>query len=69
MGAGLVAGETLMHRVLDGSGREHESGFIPDANAGGMPNRGDDLGGSDFGVSDGGSWDNSGGGDLGGDDW
>lgn len=70
VGAGLVAGESLMHHVLDGSGRERESGFIPDANAGSMPDRSDDLGGSDFGVSDGGSWDNSSGGsDLGGGDW
>jgi hypothetical protein len=67
LGAGMVAGEALMHRFTDG-GRQHDTGqsFIPasydrDSSAG-------DLGGNDFGVSDGGSWDDSSSGG-GGDDW
>jgi len=67
VGAGVVAGEELAHRLLDGGERRPfdgaDSGTYPsDPNA--------DMGGNDFGVSDSGSWDSSsdsaGGG---GDDW
>lgn len=60
LGAGMVAGEALAHRLVDGP--EHGSAPAPDA-----PFANGDLGGQDFGVSDGGSWD-SGGGDS-GSDW
>ncbi|MDE3011160.1 MAG: tetratricopeptide repeat protein [Pseudomonadota bacterium] len=75
VGAGVVAGEALMHRVLDGSDHReaHESGLIPSADAAPMPSSGYDVGGQDFGVNDPGSWDSGGGGggvsDVGGDDW
>jgi tetratricopeptide (TPR) repeat protein len=68
-GAGIVAGEALAHRLLDG-GHSNElpapaDDSEPDAANG-------DMGGADFGVNDPGSWDDSsggGGGGGGGDDW
>ena len=66
VGAGVVAGEALMHRVLDG--HRSEDAFVP--------TQGDlrdiselpyDMGGNDFGVSDTSSWDDSASG--GADDW
>ena len=66
VGAGVVAGEALMHRVLDG--HRSEDTFVP--------TQGDlrdiselpyDMGGNDFGVSDTSSWDDSASG--GADDW
>lgn len=64
VGAGVVAGEELAHRLLDGNGNRIESADQgayrePPAN----PNA--DMGGNDFGVNDPGSWDD-GGGDMGG---
>jgi uncharacterized protein len=66
MGAGVAAGEALVHRVISGS---PAGGIIPAANAGGAvePPVNGDMGGDDFGVSDPGSWDDDSGGDLGGD--
>jgi uncharacterized protein len=60
-GAGIVAGEALAHRLLDGgrSGELPESGERNDANS--------DMGGTDFGVDDASSWDDGASG--GGDDW
>ena len=68
VGAGMVAGEALMHRVLDG-GHRSDDGYLPGENASwnnsDTPN---DMGGSDFGISDSSSWDDSSSGG-GGDDW
>lgn len=67
VGAGIVAGEALMHRVMDG-GSHNSGGLISDASAA-PPQQDYDMGGSNFGVSDGGSsWD-SGSSDVGGGDW
>ena len=71
IGAGMVAGEALAHRLMDGNGREiqpgNSGGFQGDNNGGNY-----DMGGNDFGVS-GNDWDNTGGSDFGGDsgggDW
>ena len=69
LGAGMVAGEVLAHKLMDSNGREIQpgsNGFQGD-NSGNY-----DMGGNDFGVS-GNDWDSSGGSDLGGDsgggDW
>jgi len=63
VGAGVAAGEELVHHVLDGSHHEPASGGTSPPNP--------DLGGSDFGVKEPGSWDDSDGssGGGGGDDW
>jgi hypothetical protein len=68
VGAGIVAGEALMHRVIDGGGHD-SGGLISDASASVPPPAPDyDMGGSNFGVSDGGgSWDDNSGGASGGD--
>lgn len=67
VGAGMVAGEALMHRVLDG-GHRSDDNYLPSDNSGNNAGAPYDMGGSDFGISDGSSWDDgsSGGG---GDDW
>lgn len=66
-GAGIVAGEALAHRVLDGG---HSSVPPTPATDDGDPNAANsDMGGSDFGVNDPGSWDDGSGGGGGGDDW
>ena len=68
MGAGLVAGEALMHHFTDGErgSRSNEQfsnrdDYIP---APAVPN---DMGGTDFGIVDNSSWDDGGG--SGGGDW
>jgi hypothetical protein len=63
VGAGMVAGEALMHHFTDG---EHSNnGLINEAQANdGFVNR-DDMVGSDFGIADNSSWDDN----SGGDDW
>jgi len=66
VGAGVVAGEELAHHFLDSN--RSSGGIIPSADAATPPENGD-MGGNDFGISDGGSWDDSGGGSFGGDDW
>ena len=66
-GAGLVAGEALAHRVLDG-GHSSETP-VPVADDGESKVVNSDMGGVDFGVNDPGSWDDSFGGGGGGDDW
>jgi uncharacterized protein len=73
IGAGVAAGEELVHHVLDSY---HHGGFINSANAAesGAIEQNSDLGGQDFGVNDGSSWGDSsdGGGfdsSVGGDDW
>jgi hypothetical protein len=65
-GAGLVAGEALAHRVLDGGHSSDPSLPVTDGSESNAVNS--DMGGADFGVSDPGSWDDSFGGG-GGDDW
>jgi hypothetical protein len=75
VGAGVAAGEELVHHLIDGN---HSSGgVIGTANAdelGGAAPENGDMGGQDFGVNDSGSWDDSGSGGFdsgggGGDDW
>lgn len=68
LGAGMVAGEALAHRLVDGPEGSTQSTVMSDnpANA--------DMGGRDFGVSDAGSWGSGGdsgwsSGDSGGGDW
>ena len=76
VGAGVVAGEALMHRVLGDGPRD--TGSTPMANplAGPVLNPvpnpvteapAYDMGGQDFGLNDAGGWDD--GGSAGGDDW
>jgi uncharacterized protein len=74
VGAGVAAGEELIHHVLDGN--HPTGGIIGNANAdelGSAPPANSDMGGHDFGVNDSGSWDDSSGGGFdsggGGDDW
>lgn len=66
LGVGMVAGEALMHRVLDG---QHSNGSIaPTENTSwNNPQPQYDMGGNDFGISDSASWDDSSNGS--GDDW
>jgi len=56
VGAGMVAGEALMHHFTEGNRQEvnQQPLTAPKDDWGSAP---DDLGGSDFGVSDGASWD------------
>ena len=63
LGAGMVAGEAMMHHFTDGDGNTHNNGVINDANAGDSWADADDMGGNDFGVADSGSWDDGGGSD------
>lgn len=76
IGAGVAAGEELVHHFVDG---DRPSGLISGANAGELsdstPANGN-MGGEDFGVGDSNSWNDSSGGDggsfdsgIGGDDW
>ncbi|NDU91836.1 MAG: tetratricopeptide repeat protein [Ferrovum sp.] len=59
LGAGMVAGEALAHRLVDGP----ERGTMGSQGAVGGNDMGNsDMGGQDFGVSDSGSWDSGGGG-------
>jgi hypothetical protein len=68
-GAGLAAGQELIHRVT--GDHSQEGGVIPNADA----KEGDNanMGGKDFGLNDDSSWDDGGGGGTdpggGGDDW
>lgn len=74
VGAGMVAGEALMHRFLDkndapASPKPLTSAPNPlDLGTPVIGNDLDDMGGTDFGISDAGSWDDSGGGSS-SDDW
>ncbi len=65
LGAGMIAGEVLAHKLFDSSGREIQPG-----SGGHQANSGEgnyDMGGQDFGVS-GNDWGDSGG-DSSGGDW
>jgi hypothetical protein len=74
IGAGVAAGEELVHHFTDRDGNRVEAppGYVPPP-----PDDNGNMGGNDFGVSDGNSWDDSGGsfgggdsgGGGGGDDW
>jgi len=72
LGAGVVAGEALMHHFIDGD----KNNIIPepprhDTSPWSTPSNiseNDDMGGNDFGIADASSWDDDGAGD-GGDDW
>jgi hypothetical protein len=68
-GAGIVAGEALAHRFIDG---EHSSEPLrPGADESESSAANSDMGGADFGVNDPDSWDDGSGsgGGGGGDDW
>lgn len=76
VGAGVVAGEALMERILDGGHREREvdhyagPGFgAGDLNLGPDVDVNNDMGGQDFGISDNSSWDDSNFGAGSSDDW
>lgn len=63
VGAGIAAGETLMHKVLGGGQsldhRVEQNGFQPIDSVQPVASN-FDMGGSDFGVTDGGAWDDAG---------
>jgi hypothetical protein len=72
MGAGVVAGEALMHHFIDGN-KNNVNSEPPfhDAspwNTSSNMSDNDDMGGADFGIPDASSWDDDGASD-GGDDW
>jgi hypothetical protein len=72
VGVGVVAGEALMHRVLDG-GNSQQGMFRQDPSIGGVNQPAIDtqydMGGNDFGVNDSTSWDDNSGSDSGDSDW
>jgi hypothetical protein len=58
VGVGMVAGEALIHRFMDGNQNAHQPlqrDFGPSI----QDTSFDDMGGTDFGVSDTSSWDDS----------
>jgi len=76
LGAGVVAGEALMHHFIDGD----KNNVIPEPphhdtspwSTPGSASENNDMGGTDFGIADASSWNddgNSDGGDSSGDDW
>lgn len=73
LGAGVVAGEALMHHFIDGD--KHNVSPEPphhDPSPWSAPSNiseNDDMGGTDFGIADASSWDDDGAGDSGGDEW
>lgn len=73
LGAGVVAGEALMHRFIDGDGKnappEQPHHDTPSWSAPSNVSDNDDMGGTDFGIADASSWDDGGSDDVGGDDW
>lgn len=65
VGAGVVAGEALMHHFMDGKDT-HPQSLVPKEPAPSIQDNSlNDMGGSDFGVSDTSSWDDN----SGGSDW
>lgn len=59
LGAGMVAGQSLMHRLTDRDGTHAGSpAYLPDG--GDWKVVPDDMGGEDFGIADGGTWDDAG---------
>lgn len=77
LGAGVVAGEALMHHFIDGDKHnatpEPQHHDTPDTSPWSAPGNisgNDDMGGTDFGIADASSWDDNGLGDSdGGDEW
>ncbi|MDY7578477.1 tetratricopeptide repeat protein [Herbaspirillum sp. RTI4] len=71
LGAGVVAGQALMHRFTDsGSNNGGNRNDAPADNSSWTPPPADNMGGSDFGVADNSSWDDAGSSSGGGgDDW
>lgn len=63
VGAGMVAGEAIMHHFTDGDRGSNE--FINTAQAIDRPENQNDMGGTDFGIADSSSWDDA----SGSDDW
>ena len=70
LGAGMVAGQALMHRFTDGD-RGNSTAPAQSGNNWNPEPAPNDMGGNDFGIADSSSWDDggSGGGGGGGDDW
>jgi hypothetical protein len=72
MGAGVVAGEALMHHFIDKDKNNAISESpLPDTspwNTASNVSDNDDMGGADFGIEDTASWDDEGA-NVGGDDW
>jgi hypothetical protein len=69
LGAGMVAGEALMHHFTDG-GRAEAASAPTTPQEGSFFNSTNDMGGQDFGIADNSSWDDSADvGDVGGDSW
>ena len=72
MGAGVVAGEALMHHFVDGNKSNiAPEPSLPDTspwNTSSNINDNDDMGGTDFGIADSSSWDDDSA-DDGNDDW
>lgn len=64
IGAGMVAGEALANRLMDGHDEHSSNGSHPD-----MSNVNSDMGGNDFGLNDSSSWDSGSSGDFGGGDF
>jgi uncharacterized protein len=83
MGAGVVAGEALMHRFIDGndhhntgnsplsndSSWDNDNNYVTKANYTPNIDNDDDLGGTDFGIADNSSWDDDSFSDDSNDDW
>lgn len=63
VGAGMVAGEALMHHFTDGD--HNNNGLINTAQANDELVNQNDMGGTDFGITDNSSWDDN----SGSDDW
>lgn len=72
VGAGIVAGETLMHKMMDDSPTGHAAPVDTSFNQDPNMNVNYDMGGNNFGVNDTSSWDDNSGsswGDDSGGDW
>ena len=68
VGAGMVAGEALMHHFTDGGHAEANTSVPPQQDA--WASTSNDMGGQDFGITDNSSWnDSSDMADIGGNDW
>lgn len=59
VGAGVVAGEALMHHFMDGSAPHAQPTVGNDLGLLRQDSSFDDMGGSDFGIADSSSWDDS----------
>lgn len=59
VGAGVVAGEALMHHFMDGDKEKKAANNLFDLGPSDTATYANDLGGNDFGISDGGSWDDA----------